>query len=228
MIKCPYCKVSIATRTNECPLCHKNLIEAGVSKEEIKKTPLDFPRMGKLPALSGTLFDKVYLLCSLNLVFISVAVELIFFKHIRVSWLMLSILAYFYLFLRVTIKKANLFPQKVLFQAILLSVVVICTRRILPEPNIIFEFILPIIYLLSMIIMGIFFLVNYKKPSRYLLNLITIAALGLLPFGVDLIEDVKAHPMSITTAALGATMILTLFAFYAKIIVSELKRNFHV
>ena len=228
MIKCPYCKVSIATRTEECPLCHKNLIEAGVSKEEIKKTPLDFPRRGKLPALSGTLFDKVYLLCALNVVLVSFAVELIAFRHIKLSWLILSLIAYFYLFLRVTIRKANLFPQKVLFQAILLSVVVICTRRILPEPDAIFEFILPTIYLLSMIIMGIFFIVNYKKPSRYLLNLITIAALGFLPFGVDLIEDVHAHPMSITTAALGAAMIITLFAFYAKIIVSELKRNFHV
>ncbi|MBR3685764.1 MAG: hypothetical protein IKL86_05780 [Clostridia bacterium] len=228
MIKCPYCKVSIATRTDVCPLCHKNLIEAGVSKDEIKKTPLDFPKKGKVPALSGTLFDKVYLLCALNVVLVSLAVELIVFEHIKVSWLILSIIAYFYLFLRVTIRKANLFPQKVLFQALILSVVVICTRRILPEPDAIFEYILPVIYLISMIIMGIFFIVNYKKPSRYLLNLITIAALGFLPFCVDLIEDVHAHPMSIITASLGAAILITLFAFYAKTIVSELKRNFHV
>ena len=69
MVKCPYCKVSISTRTEVCPLCHKNLIEAGVSKEEIKKTPLDFPKRGKLPALSGTLFDKVYLLYTLFTLF---------------------------------------------------------------------------------------------------------------------------------------------------------------
>ena len=228
MVKCPYCKVSISTRTEICPLCHKNLIEAGVSKDEIKKTPLDFPKRGKLPALSNTLFDKVYLLCALSIVLVTIAVELIVLNHIKYSWLLLSLVGYFYLFLRVTIKKADLFPQKVLFQAILLSVVAICTRRILPDPDVIFEIILPAIYLISMIIMGIFFIVNYKKPSRYLLNLLTIALLAFLPFGVDLIEDVQAHPLSIATATLGAITIIFLFIFYARVIISELKRNFHV
>ena len=228
MLKCPYCKVSISTRTDKCPLCHKSLIESGNTKEEIKKTPYDFPQRGKISALSGSLFDKVYIICALNLILVSFAVELIAFRHVEVSWLVLSLVAYFYLFLRVTIKKADFFPQKVLFQAILLSIVAITTKGLLLEPEIIFEIILPAIYLISMIITGVFFLVNYKKPSKYLLNLITIAALGFLPFGIDIIEDVQAHPMSILTASFGAAILITLFAFYAKIIVSELKRNFHV
>lgn len=228
MIKCPYCEVSISTRTDTCPLCHKSLIDAGISKEEIKKTPLDFPKRGKLPALSGTLFDKVYLLCSLAIVVCFLMVELIIFKNIHASWFVLSLLTYFYLFLRSTIKSANLFPQKVLFQAILLSIVAISTRRIIPEPQVIFEIILPFIYLVSMIIMGIFFLINYKKPSKYLLNLISIALLGFLPFVVDFALDKSFHPLSIATASLGAIMLVMLFAFYAKTIISELKRNFHV
>ena len=228
MVKCPYCKVSISTKTEICPLCHKNLIDAGVSKEEINKTPLDFPQRGKLPALSNTLFDKVYLLCALSIFLVTLSVELIVVGRIKYSWLLLSLVAYFYLFLRVTIKKSDLFPQKVLFQALLLSIVAICTRRVLPHPEVIFKIILPTIYLISMIITGIFFLINYKKPSRYLLNLLTIGALGFLPLGVDLIEDVVAHPLSIATASLGAIIIITLFIFYARVIISELKRNFHV
>ena len=228
MVKCPYCKVSISTRTEVCPLCHKNLIEAGVSKDEIKKTPLDFPKRGKLPALSGTLFDKVYLLCALAVVLVSIAVELIVLEKIFISWLLLSIIGYFYIFLRITIRKANFFPQKVLVQAILLSVVAISTRRVIPNPEVIFESVLPFIYLVSMIIIGIFFLIHYKKPSRYLLNLITIALLGFLPFLIDFALDIHAHPLSIATASLGAIILIMLFIFYAKIIISELKRSFHV
>ena len=228
MVKCPYCKVSISTRTEVCPLCHKNLIEAGVSKDEIKKTPLDFPRRGKLPALSGTLFDKVYLLCALAVVLVAIAVELIVLEKIFISWLLLSIIGYFYIFLRITIRKANFFPQKVLVQAILLSVVAVSTRRIIPNPEVIFESVLPFIYLVSMIIIGIFFLIHYKKPSRYLLNLITIALLGFLPFLIDFALDIHAHPLSIATASLGAIILIMLFIFYAKIIISELKRSFHV
>ena len=228
MVKCPYCKVSISTRTEVCPLCHKNLIEAGVSKDEIKKTPLDFPRRGKLPALSGTLFDKVYLLCALAVVLVAIAVELIVLEKIFISWLLLSIIGYFYIFLRITIRKANFFPQKVLVQAILLSVVAISTRRVIPNPEVIFESVLPFIYLVSMIIIGIFFLIHYKKPSRYLLNLITIALLGFLPFLIDFALDIHAHPLSIATASLGAIILIMLFIFYAKIIISELKRSFHV
>lgn len=228
MVKCPYCKVSISTRTEVCPLCHKNLIEAGVSKDEIKKTPLDFPKRGKLPALSGTLFDKVYLLCALAVVLVAIAVELIVLEKIFISWLLLSIIGYFYIFLRITIRKANFFPQKVLVQAILLSVVAVSTRRIIPNPEVIFESVLPFIYLVSMIIIGIFFLIHYKKPSRYLLNLITIALLGFLPFLIDFALDIHAHPLSIATASLGAIILIMLFIFYAKIIISELKRSFHV
>lgn len=228
MVKCPYCEVSISTRTEVCPLCHKNLIEAGVAKEEIKKTPLDFPKRGKLPALSGTLFDKVYLLCALAVVLVCIAVELIVFNKIFISWLLLSIIGYFYLFLRITIRRADFFPQKVLFQAILLSIVAISTRRVIPEPETIFEIILPFIFLVSMIIIGIFFLIHYKKPSRYLINLITIALLGFLPFAIDFALDIHAHPLSIATASLGAIIVVMLFVFYAKVIISELKRNFHV
>lgn len=228
MIKCPYCGVNISTRTDTCPLCQKSLIEAGVSKDEIKKTPLDFPKRGKLPALSGTLFDKVYLICALAVIAVSFAVELISLKKIFASWLIVSVLAYFYLFLRITIKSSNLFPQKVLVQAILLGIVAICTRRVIPDPEIIYEAVLPSIFLLSMIIVGIFFIVHYKNPSRHLLNLITIALLGFLPFGVDFALDVHAHPLSIATATLGAIIIIMLFIFYARIIISELKRNFHV
>ena len=134
------------------PTLPKSLIEAGVSKDEIKKTPLDFPKRGKLPALSGTLFDKVYLICALAVIAVSFAVELISLKKIFASWLIVSVLAYFYLFLRITIKSSNLFPQKVLVQAILLGIVAICTRRIIPDPEIIYEAVLPSIFLLSMII----------------------------------------------------------------------------
>ncbi len=228
MVKCPYCGVSISTRTEVCPLCHKSLIEGGVSKDDIKKTPLDFPRRAKLSVFSGTLFDKVYLLCALNVMVVAIAVELIVLNKIKLSWLLLSLIAYFYLFLRLTIRSSNLFPQKVLGQALMLSVVAICTRRVLKDPDFIFEVMLPIIYLISMIIVGVFFILNYKNPSKYLLNIITIAVLGFLPIGISLLEQLPPHPLGIVTASLGGAIIITLFIFYSRIILSELKRNFHV
>ena len=87
---------------------------------------------------------------------------------------------------------------------------------------------LPIIYLVSLIIIGIFLIINYKNPSRYLLNVITIALLGLLPFTADMLEDATAHPLAIATAVLAGVTLITLIIFYARVIISELKRNFHV
>ncbi|MBO5776599.1 MAG: hypothetical protein J6V83_04695 [Clostridia bacterium] len=228
MIRCPYCQVDIATRTNVCPLCHKSLTEAGVTIEEIKKTPLDFPKKAKLTWLAGSLFDKVYLLVALNLAVVLIIAELLVMGKIYFSWFILSLVAYFYVFLRVTLRHDNFFPQKVVGQAIILSIVALSTKRILPEPQIIFELMLPIIYLVSLIIIGIFFIINYKNPSRYLLNVITIALLGLLPFTLDMIEDASAHPLAIITASLAGVTLVTLVIFYARVILSELKRNFHV
>lgn len=228
MIRCPYCQVDIATRTEVCPLCHKSLTEAGVAKEEIKKTPLDFPKKAHLPWLAGTLFDKVYLLVALNLAVVLIVAELLVMGKIYFSWFILSLVAYFYVFLRFTLRQDNFFPQKVVGQAVILSIVALSTRRFLPEPEIIFELMLPIIYLISLIIIGIFLIINYKNPSRYLLNVITIALLGLLPFTADMLEDATAHPLAIATAVLAGVTLITLIIFYARVIISELKRNFHV
>ncbi len=227
MIYCPYCKVKISTKTNVCPLCHTDLIAAGVSVDEIKRTETAFPKRAKLPPLSTNLFDKIYLLVAINVAIVAIFVEAMSTKHVRIAWIISALLLYFYLFLRVTLRSDDYFPQKVTGQAILLSVVVFSTRAVLPEPRIIFEYILPTIYLVSMIIIGIYMFINYKKPNKFLLNLISIALLSVLPYIIVKIAHTKAELFALITASIGGVICVTSVIIYAKPLIAELKRKFH-
>lgn len=227
MLRCPYCKVDISTKTDVCPLCHTNLVTAGVPKTEIKRMEHSFPRRSKLPPFSSNLFDIVYIVVALNVIIASIFVELLITQHVKVTWIIAALALYFYVFLRVTLRRDEYFPQKVAGQALLLTVVVYSTRAVLPEPRIIIEYILPAIYLASVLMIGIFLLINYKKPNRYLLNLISIALLSVMPYVLVMIANTESPLFSFITAIIGGLIFVTAMIFYAKPILSELRRQLH-
>lgn len=227
MLRCPYCKVNISTKTTVCPLCHTDLIAAGTSPTQIKKMESAFPKRARLQPLRTSLFDIIYLIVSLNIVIASISAELIIVEHIKIAWIIAALLLYFYVFLRFTLKKDEYFPQKVAGQAILLTIVFFTTRTVLPEPRVIIEYILPTIYLVSTLMIGIFILINYKKPNKFILNLMSIALLSVAPYVVATIAHTESRVFALVTAVVGASIFITTAIFYSKPLLSELKRNFH-
>lgn len=227
MLRCPYCKVNISTKTTVCPLCHTDLIAAGTSPAQIKKMEPAFPKRAKLQPLRTSLFDIIYIIVALNVIAASIATELIVIGHVKIAWIISALLLYFYVFLKVTIKKNEYFPQKVTGQALLLTVVFFTTRTVLPEPRVIVEYILPTIYLVSTLMIGIFLLINYKKPNKFILNLISIALLSVMPYVITAIADTESRIFALITAIAGASIFVSTVIFYSKPLLSELKRNLH-
>ncbi len=229
MLKCPYCQVEISTRTEVCPLCHAKLSDAGNTREDMKKTELAYPKRGKLPFLSGNLFDKIYLLFWFAFTAVFVLTESLLTGHARICWVVSSLMLYLYLLLRITLRGGSYFPQKITAHAVLLSVVVYTFSGVLPEPIVIFEFILPAVYLVSLLAICVFIAINYKHPDRYLLNIISIGLLSALPFLIVMLTDSHANPiMSAVTLSIGVSAIAVTVIFKARHIVNELKRKFHV
>ncbi len=229
MLRCPYCKISISTRTDVCPLCHVRLTDVGNSKEEIKRTPRAYPQRASLPPLSGNLFDKVYLLSWLSLSLAMITAELTVTAHVRFSWISVSLLLYIYLLFRILLRGSEYFPQKVTVHAILLTVVIYSLRGVLPHPEIIAEFLLPVLYLVSNIAIAVFLAINYKRPNRYLLNILTVSLMCVIPFlALVILDDYKNFVLSLATMIIGLAVIVGTLLFRAKTIVSELKRKFHL
>ena len=147
----------------------------------------------------------------------------------RYSWIAISALLYFYILFRLFIRSGEYFPQKVTAHAIVLTIVIYTLRSVLPEPVIILEYILPVIYLVSTIAIAVFLIVNFRRPNRYLLNIITVALMCSIPFLVLVILDEYGNFwLSLATMVIGLAVIIGTVAFKAKTILSELKRKFHL
>lgn len=229
MLRCPYCRITISTRTEVCPLCHVRLRDVGNSEEDIKRTARAYPPREKLKPLSGSLFDKIYLFAWLSLSIAMIVVEAALTRRVRFSWIAVAFLIYLYFLFRILIRGGEYFPQKVTAHALILSVVIYTLRGVLPEPEIIVEILLPTLYLISNIAIAVFLIINYKRPNRYLLNIITVSLLSAVPFlALVVLDDYKNFALSLATMVIGLAVIIGTIIFRAPTIISELKRKFHI
>lgn len=229
MLRCPYCRITISTRTEVCPLCHVRLRDVGNSEEDIKRTARAYPTREKPKPLSGSLFDKIYLFAWLSLSIAMIVVEAALTRRVRFSWIAVAFLIYLYFLFRILIRGGEYFPQKVTAHALILSVAIYTLRGVLPEPEIIVEYLLPTLYLISNIAIAVFLIINYKRPNRYLLNIITVSLLSAVPFlALVVLDDYKNFALSLATMVIGLAVIIGTIIFRAPTIISELKRKFHI
>ena len=229
MLRCPYCHVNISTRTEVCPLCHTRLTDVGNSKDDVKHTARAYPPRSDTHTLQGNLFDKIYLYSWLCLSVSFLIAEGVMTKSVKYAWIPISALLYFYILFRLVIRSGEYFPQQVTAHAIILTVVIYTLRSVLPEPVIIFSYLLPTLYLVSTVAIAVFMIINFRRPNRYLLNIITVALMCSIPFIVLMIlrED-NSFIMALITMVIGLAVIIGTIAAKAKTILSELKRKFHI
>lgn len=231
-MRCSHCNITIGGRTPVCPLCHAPFSRENGSLSEALRLPRAFAKRSKSPFLGTLLFDKVYMIVALNIALISFVTEFIVLGFPKFSWVILAGLFYLYFLIRSTLQDTNYFSQKVLGQAILLSILSIALQGIIPAPFFVYEYILPSIYMVSMVMIAIYILVRLKSPRKYLFHLISVALLAFLPFAVVFSERALEHTpnyiMAVITAVFGGVIILTTVSLSAKKIVSEIKRIFHI
>ncbi|MDR3186384.1 MAG: DUF6320 domain-containing protein [Christensenellaceae bacterium] len=230
-MKCPVCNTEIACRAIVCPLCHASLDDGSGIIDEARILPRFFPPRGKMPALATTLFDRVYLLIA-TIFAVSALTVFIYVNMLRFFFVVLAGLFYIYLLVRNTIIGTNHFTQKVVIQTVALTVIAFTLPPAFTQPLVIYEYILPIIYLISIILIGVFVLANFKLFPHHLINLIFVAILGIYPFVTILLSTNSNKVANIIIAAITATIaamiILLSLIFSSKRILSELKRIFHV
>lgn len=226
-MKCPHCKVDIACRTKVCPLCHVPFNNVEGKLDAAQKLPRAFPQKGRAPLLSTTIFDKLYIWITLCLSILALSIEYIITDRISGSSLVIAALVYVYLSIRFTIQNYGYFSQKVLAQTIMLTFVAIAGRGVLPKPVFIYEYVLPILYMASMLIISVYIFIKHKYPQKYLLNLISIALLAMLPMMVLIFTDSSYKMLAILAAALGGTIIVLTLTLSSKKIKQELIRLFH-
>ena len=225
MIRCPKCDVVIACRTETCPLCGEKL---NLTPEQRRTLPRAFPPRGRAPLFSNASFDRLYWLVSLVVILVSFVTEGVVTHRVPWSLAILGFIIYFYFLIRSTLQDTTYFSQKVVVQAVLLSVVAVCIRGVLPNPHLIFEWILPIIYLVAMALNGIYIMLHFHSSRKFLLNLITVALMCFIPICALKIAGGSFLTPSIVAAVFGGVVIFLTLAFSYRKVLAELKRIFHL
>ena len=226
-MKCPHCQIEIACKTTLCPLCHVPFSNAEGDLDQAQKLPRAYPQKGRAPLFSTTMFDKVYLGIAAYLAVFALVIEYIVTTNLMWSFIVIAALLYIYISIRFTIQNFGYFSQKVVVQTIMLSAIAILGRNLFPRPLLVYEYVLPLLYMLSMIIISIFVVIKHKHPQKYLLNLLSIALLGMMPLVILGFTGSNFKLLSILTACLGGIIIAATLIFSSKRIKQELIRLFH-
>jgi|AGTN01.2.fsa_nt_gi hypothetical protein len=227
-MKCSHCNVEINFRTPVCPLCHSPFSRENGSLDAMKKLPRAFPKLGRPPVLGTTMFEKVYFFTALSIALITLVAEFSVYMKVRWFWIVSAGLVYVYFLIRGTIQDTKYFSQKVLAQAVFLSIIGFTLQNVLERPFYVFEYILPTIYLISMIMIGIYILANLKNQRKHLIHLLSVALLAFMPFAVVLGGSSPNWILTVITASLGGLIIIITIIGSMRNIVSEFRRLFHL
>jgi hypothetical protein len=222
--------VRIASRNTLCPLCGAAL---ELKDAQYFALPQAFAKREKLAPFSGNLFDKIYFAAVIIALIAAFSVEFVLTKRGIYSLIALSVALYFYFLIRGTIKSSGRVSQKILWQAVVLTGVALLISRGIEKPSVVYDFVLPVIFIASLTAEGICILSDYRRRRVHIVSLFTAAILAFIPLLIS-IEGLAyegmtpSHILAIFAASYGAAVIILSFILISPKIKEEIKRFFHV
>ena len=226
-MKCDACNVHIACRTTVCPLCRRKLCEANSPEYVFAKRA--FPLPPKTYFLNTSLFDVLYVTVALFLSLVAFVAEIAASRRVAYAYIVVAFLFYLYFLIRGTIQNTNFFTQKVLAQALALTAIAFSLSAVLPRPQAVFEYVLPSIYLASILAQSVYIFTRIRKARKHLMNLLSVALLAFFPFAVVMISPQMSNVvLNIVTASVGGLTLLGAVTLSSKKILQELKKVFDI
>lgn len=225
---CPHCQTKIACKTKVCPLCQKEIMSNEANCEIYPSTERAFPIRKINRAPQEVAFFKIYLAISIVIVTTSIILNIILTPTIDWAFFVFACVLYIFFLVKGTILDTKYFSEKVITQAIVLNLVVMGLQFVLNTNLWAFEFVLPFIDMVSMIMIGIYIIIQVKKDKPFLVNIIEIGILGIVPWIVVVCNDVTVVWPSIVTASLSISSIITAIICAPKKLWRNLKKIFNI
>ncbi|MFI3228792.1 MAG: DUF6320 domain-containing protein [Bacillota bacterium] len=232
-MKCVHCGVTIAGRSEVCPLCHANLAVSGTTSDrELRSLPKAFPTRATSKLLMTNVFDKVYILVASIIVAILAIVELVIFKRVHYVLLVFAGAIYFYFLIRSTLHNSKHFSQKVMAQALFISIFCVLIQALFDFDNVfVFEYGLPVLYIIALIAEGVNLIIHIKRPRIHLMTLIATAFLSTVPtivVNAIIKQPLDTNLLPIIVGGVGAIVGLLTIILWFRRVLEELQRWFHI
>lgn len=228
MKRCPDCKVNIASRTQRCPLCHRQL--PGDPKEGVASYPeLDYRESQRRIIL------KVLATLSLTGIFTTALVNWLTFSGRLWSVVAIAAILYGWVIVGWLSFKRNVhISVKLMFHAfgitglLLLIEAFTTSSEMITHLNWTLSFAMPSIFIGFIVIINILMLIKRQQLRDFLISQLSLSIIGFIPLILVLFDLVTPIYMSIAAGGLSFATIIGLFLLGRRIVISELGRKFHL
>lgn len=223
-MRCKYCNVELYGDNNICPLCHNKIEEN--NNEELKK-PYYPPKQKHKKNIYIYKINSFYIILSLAIFLICITINYLTSTNILWCYMVGIVLFYGYILFRHTIQSHSGVGSKIFIQGLSIWAVLAVFNTQIDSDLFIFNYALPIIIALSIIVQVICLLILFKKDRSLFLSTITLSICGFLPIILYGIKISNILLPSLLTAVLSSIVIITTFILGYKDIKNQAKRLFH-
>lgn len=218
---CNHCKLSVKGDHSICPLCGGILDEKGNPMEEV------FPHIPTIYQ-EFNLFIRILLLVSVVAVIVSFAVNLIFTRESRWSFLVAAGIACMWISLFFIIRKKNNIAKTIIWQVGLIGILSVIWDRFMGWNGWSIDYVIPSVCVAAMIVMAIGAKILKIGANDLIVYLLVDAVFGFVPVIFILFGWLNELYPSVICVAASAISLAALILFEGDNIKTELNKRMHI
>jgi hypothetical protein len=221
MQSCDNCKVSMKGNHNVCPLCGGIIKDSDAKEEEV------FPRIPTIYQ-EFNIFIRILILVSLSAVIISFAINAIFTKESRWSFLVAASILCMWISMFFIIRKKNNIPKTILWQVFLIGILSVIWDSSMGWLGWSIDYVIPSICVGAIIVMAIaakLLKIGVRDLTVYLL---VDGIFGFVPIIFLLFGGLNVYFPSIICVASSAISLSALILFEGDNMKAELNKRMHI
>lgn len=221
MQRCEHCKVNMKGEFQVCPLC------GGIPKGGKEKGEDVFPHIPTIYQ-EFNIFIRLLLFISITIVVISIAINVIAAKESRWSLFVAAGIGCMWVSLFFIIQKKHNIPKTIVWQAALFSILSILWDLSMGWYGWSITYVLPAIYVSTMIVMAIAAKILKISVRDYIIYLLIDGLFGFIPILFIVFGWVSARYPSVICVATSAINLSALILFQGDNIKGELDKRMHI
>lgn len=222
MQSCDNCKVTLKGNHRVCPLCGSIVLESDEKREEeiFPHTPTIYQEFN--------IFIRIMVLVSISAVIISFAVNVIFTRNSRWSFLVAAGILCMWISMFIIIRKKNNIPKTIIWQVVLIGVLSVLWDRSMGWRGWSIDYVIPSVCIGAMIVMAIAAKILKIGVRDLIVYLFVDAVFGLIPILFVLFGNLNVLFPSVICVAASAISLAALVLFEGDSIKTELNKRMHI
>ncbi len=226
MKKCNNCNVKFNTNRLSCPFCHRILIETDEQKK-YQEYPNYIPEKPK-----NYLIYKIFIFISILVSVAAVIVNLLFLEYFDNKYwfaIVLGGLFFLWILVAVTIISKNNIILKLILQGITIGIVLYTIEintSLRDWWSVIY--VIPSIITLIEVATSVLMICIPKKAQSFMLYLILLSIIGIVPFIVVLLKELRPLWLSLVCMIVSVVILFGIFFFGSKELKDELNKKMHI